>query len=263
MLAFPATAPAAGPKAPASPIPARPSGHVHSVESAGMLDGPGLRYVVFLAGCPLRCLYCHNPDTQCLSASPVRSAEELLAEIAALRPFLRRGGVTISGGEPLVQAGFLKTLLRGVKALGLHTAVDTTGYLGGRVDDELLALTDLWLLDLKSIVPETYRRVTGVEVAPTLDFARRLSAGRHPLWLRFVLVPGLTDAVENIEGIARFAASLGTALERVEVLPFHKLGEQKWRQLGLDYTLADTPPPAPETTAEVRERFRTHGLTVY
>lgn len=242
-------------------LPARTAGHVHSVESAGMLDGPGLRYVVFLAGCPLRCQYCHNPDTQCLSASPLRQAGEILGEIAALRPFLRRGGVTFSGGEPLVQAGFLKTLLRGAKALGLHTAVDTTGHLGGRVDDELLALTDLWLLDLKSFVPETHRRVTGVEVGPTLDFARRLAAGGHRLWLRFVLVPGLTDAPENIDGVARFAAGLGSAVERVEVLPFHKMGEHKWRQLGLDYRLADTQPPDPETTERARGRFRALGLT--
>jgi pyruvate formate lyase activating enzyme len=227
-----------------------------------MLDGPGVRFVAFLAGCPLRCLYCHNPDTACLTDSPLRDADDLLAEIRAQLPFLRRGGgVTISGGEPLVQPEFVKTLLRGAKSLGLHTAIDTTGYLGRRVDDEHLALTDLWLLDVKSFVPETYRAVTGVDLAPTLEFARRLAAAGKKMWLRFVVVPGLTDAPDNIDGVARFAASLGSAVERVEVLPFHKLGEYKWAQLGRPYALGSTPAATPAQAEAARARFRAHGLT--
>lgn len=235
-------------------------GRVHSVESAGMLDGPGVRFVAFLAGCPLRCLYCHNPDTACLTDSPLRSGDDLLAEIRRHLPFIRRGGVTISGGEPMVQPEFVKVLLRGAKTLGLHSAIDTTGYLGRRVDDEHLALTDLWLLDVKSYVPETYRSVTGVDLAPTLEFARRLAAAGKKMWLRFVLVPGLTDAPENIDGVARFAASLGSAVQRVEVLPFHKLGEYKWAQLGRTYTLQNTPAASPAEAEAARERFRSHGL---
>jgi pyruvate formate lyase activating enzyme len=238
-------------------------GRVHSIESAGMLDGPGIRFVAFLAGCPLRCLYCHNPDTQCLTDSPLRDADELLGEVRAQLPFIRRGGLTISGGEPLVQPAFVKTLLRGAKAMGLHTAIDTTGYLGRNVDAELLQLTDLWLLDIKSYVPETYRQVTGVDLAPTLEFARRLAAEHRQMWIRFVLVPGLTDAPDNIDGVARFAASLGPAVNRVEVLPFHKLGEHKWKQLSRAYTLDATPPAGPEQTEAARARMRAHGLTVF
>lgn len=251
--------------APASAAPGEPvrAGRVHSIETAGMLDGPGIRQVVFLSGCPLRCLYCHNPDTVCLGNGELRGVGELLADLARRRAFLRGGGLTVSGGEPLVQPGFVKALLAGAKELGLHTAVDTSGYLGARVDDELLALTDLWLLDIKSLLPATYRRVTGVEVAPTLAFARRLAAASRPMWIRFVLVPGLTDSVENIESLAAFVASLGPAVERVEVLPFHKMGEAKWRELGLAYTLTGTPPPAPGATEAARMIFRSLGLDAY
>ena len=228
-----------------------------------MLDGPGIREVIFLSGCPLRCLYCHNPDTACLSNGEERGAEELLNDLARRRHFLRHGGLTLSGGEPLVQIGFVKTLLRGAKQLGLHTAVDTSGFLGERVDVEILALTDLWLLDIKSWLPETYRRVTGVALAPTLKFAQRLAAAYRPMWIRFVLVPGLTDAEENVRGVAEFTSTLGSAVERVEVLPFHKLGEAKWEANGLPYTLRETPPPTPEATEAARAIFREGGLLVY
>lgn len=239
------------------------AGHVHSIETAGMLDGPGIRQVIFLTGCPLRCLYCHNPDTVCLGNGELRSAGELLADLARRRTFLRGGGLTISGGEPLVQPGFVKALLAGAKELGLHTAVDTSGYLGARVDDELMALTDLWLLDIKSFTPATYKRVTGVDVEPTLAFARRLAALKRPMWIRFVLVPGLTDAAENIEGIAAFVAGLRDAVERVEVLPFHKMGEAKWASSGLTYTLQNTPPATPEQVNKARMIFRGVGLEVF
>lgn len=245
------------------PIEGALTGRVHSIETAGMLDGPGIRQVIFLTGCPLRCQYCHNPDTACFTNGTEQSAETLLSDIARRRHFLQHGGLTLSGGEPLVQIGFVKTLLRGAKQLGLHTAVDTSGFLGARVDDELLALTDLWLLDIKSWMPETYRKVTGVELAPTLHFAQRLATAHRPMWIRFVLVPGLTDAEENIRGVADFTASLGRAVERVEVLPFHKMGEAKWEANGLPYTLHDTPPPTPEATESARAIFRTRGLPVY
>lgn len=255
--AYPSTS---APAAVCEPVRA---GCVHSIETAGMLDGPGIRQVVFLTGCPLRCLYCHNPDAMCLNHGELRSATELLADLARRRAFLRGGGLTVSGGEPLVQPGFVKALFAGAKELGLHTAIDTSGYLGARVDDELMALTDLWLLDIKSFLPATYKRVTGVDVEPTLAFARRLAALKRPMWIRFVLVPGLTDAVENIEGLAAFVAGLGPAVERVEVLPFHKMGECKWKELGMPYTLADTPPPTPEATEAARVIFRSVGLDVF
>jgi len=232
-------------------------GRVHSVESGGMIDGPGVRFVVFLSGCPLRCLYCHNPDTASPQNGEPRHVDSLLEDIRRQRKFLQ--GVTISGGEPLAQVDFCKELLRGVRAMGLHTAIDTSGHLGEHVDDELLALTDLWLLDIKSSDAETQLRTTGVDREPARAFARRLSAARRPMWIRFVLVPGLTDAVENITGVAEFAASLGDAVERVEVLPFHQMGKHKWEALGRVYQLADTLPATVEQAEAAREIFRRHG----
>jgi pyruvate formate lyase activating enzyme len=232
-------------------------GRVHSVESGGMIDGPGVRYVAFLSGCPLRCLYCHNPDTASPLNGEVRTAASLVDEIRRQRHFLK--GVTISGGEPLAQAGFCKEVFRGVRDLGLHTAIDTSGHLGDHVDDELLALTDLWLLDIKSSDPATHLRTTGVDREPARTFARRLSAAGRPMWIRFVLVPGLTDAKENIAGVAEFAATLGPTVERIEVLPFHQMGRHKWDALGRVYQLADTPPATPEEAEAAREIFRQHG----
>ncbi|MDF3058223.1 MAG: pflA [Rariglobus sp.] len=240
-----------------------PQGRVHSIESAGMLDGPGIRHVIFLSGCPLRCLYCHNPDTVCAENGGLRHADQLMVDVARRRAFLKGGGLTISGGEPLAQPGFVKTLLTGAKALGLHTAVDTSGHLGARVDDEMLALTDLWLLDIKSFDPVTYKRVTGVDRGPTLAFARRLAIRKRPMWIRFVLVPGLTDAVENIEGVAAFVVGLGPAVERVDVLPFHKMGEAKWEATGRFYSLGATQPTTPAATEAARAIFRAKGLKTF
>jgi len=171
------------------------------------------------------------------------------------------GGVTISGGEPLLQPRFTGAVLRRCRDAGLHTALDTSGYLGARADDRLLDATDLVLLDIKSWDRATYRAVTGRPLGPTLDFARRLADRGTALWIRFVLVPGLTDAVANVAGLAEFAASLST-LERVEVLPFHRLGERKYEQLGLPVRLATTAPPNAELLDRVRGQFRECGLTV-
>ena len=232
-------------------------GRVHSVESGGMIDGPGVRYVAFLSGCPLRCLYCHNPDTANPNHGDARTAESLLNDIRRQRHFLH--GVTLSGGEPLAQPGFCKEVLRGARELGLHTAIDTSGHLGDHVDDELLALTDLWLLDIKSSDPATHHRTTGVDREPARAFAKRLAAAARPMWIRFVLVPGLTDATDNIAGVAAFAATLGPSVERIEVLPFHQMGRHKWDALGKVYQLADTPPATPEQADAARDIFRQHG----
>jgi len=238
------------------------TGWVHSVETGGTVDGPGVRYVLFLSGCPLRCRYCHNPDTHHLHDGTPTSAAAVLADIAPFAAFLKRahGGVTVSGGEPLVQPEFTAAILRGAKGLGLHTALDTSGFLGSHADDYLLADTDLVLLDIKAWREETYQRLTGgVKLRPTLEFAERLAALGRPVWLRYVLVPGLTDDMAEIAGLAEFAAGLGV-VERVDVLPFHKMGEYKWRSLGLPYTLADTQPPAPALVEQARARFRAVGL---
>jgi len=171
-----------------------------------------------------------------------------------------QGGLTISGGEALVQPAFTQRIFSAAKSLGLHTALDTSGFLGDHATDEYLKSVDLVILDIKSWDPETYRRVTKQEVGPTLRFAERLAAMNKPVWVRFVLVPGLTDAPANVEGVAEFVAPMKN-VEWVEILPFHQLGAFKWKELGLDYQLADTPPASPELVARVIGQFRTRGAT--
>lgn len=239
-------------------------GSVHSWELVTAVDGPGTRMTTFLAGCPLRCLYCHNPDTMNANRGlPVR-ADDLLARIRRYRGVFRAsgGGITLSGGEVLAQPAFARRVLRGAKELGVHTAIDTSGFLGGNADDAMLADVDLVLLDVKAGDEDTYRRVTGRALAPTLAFGRRLAAAGIETWVRYVLVPGLTDDPSTICPVADYAASLGT-VSRVEVLPFHQLGRDKWAELGLDYALAATPPPTPEQLATTRAIFRDRGLVTY
>lgn len=236
-------------------------GYVHSVETAGTVDGPGIRFVLFLNGCPLRCKYCHNPDTWQIKRGELRHAKEILEEIRTYRDFLIRakGGVTISGGEPLMQPAFLETLLQGCKDMGLHTALDTSGHLGHLATDRLLDLVDLVLLDIKSGNKTTYRHTTGKALQPTLDFAARLSARGTPMWIRFVLVPGLTDAPENIRAVARIIARLDT-VKRVEILPFHQLAAYKYAKLGLDYALKDTPQAQPADVVRAWSLFSEEGV---
>lgn len=239
-----------------------PVGFVHSFDVSTGVDGPGTRFVAFLAGCPLRCRYCHSPDTWYQRNGRVTTVDELVLEIRRYERFIKvaGGGVTLSGGEPLQQAPFTAAVLRRCKEMRLHTALDTSGYLGDRATPELLDATDLVLLDVKSWDPATYRRVTRTgEVAPTLRFARRLAERGTPIWIRFVLVPGLTDEVANVAGIADFVATLPT-VQRVEVLPFHRLGAHKYREMGIAYPCADTEPPTGELLDRVRAQFIERGL---
>ncbi|MGD8500718.1 MAG: pyruvate formate-lyase-activating protein [Phycisphaerales bacterium] len=239
------------------------SGYIHSYETMGTADGPGIRLVLFLTGCPLRCQYCHNPDTWRLQNGSRATVDEVMGEIGKYADFLIEsdGGVTISGGEPLVQPGFLAGILRCCKEIGLHTALDTSGFLGRRMTDPMLADTDLVLLDIKSSIPEVYRAVTGASIEPTLEFARRLDANGTPVWIRYVLVPGLTDDFDNVEGVADFVATLAN-VERVEILPFHKMGEHKWEALNLDYRLKNTESPSKVLVERIQDQFRQRGLTV-
>ncbi len=240
------------------------TGSVHSWDISTGVDGPGTRFVAFLAGCPLRCRYCHSPDTWYQRNGTPTTADELLTQIRRYERFIKvaGGGVTLSGGEPLQQAEFTQAVLRRAKDLGLHTALDTSGFLGDRATDSLLDATDLVLLDIKSWDPAVYRRVTRTgEIAPTVRFARRLAERGTPMWIRFVLVPGLTDDPANVGGIAGFLATLPT-VERVEVLPFHRLGAHKYRELGVPFLCADADPPSPEEVERVRRQFRENGLTV-
>lgn len=239
-------------------------GSVHSFDISTGVDGPGTRFVAFLAGCPLRCLYCHSPDTWYRRSGRRMTVDELVLEIRRYERFIKvaGGGVTLSGGEPLRQPDFTAEVLRRCRALGLHTALDTSGFLGDRAGDDLLDATDLVLLDVKSWDPATYRRVTRTgDVRPTVRFARRLAARGTRMWIRYVLVPGLTDDPANVAGVADLVAGLST-VERVDVLPFHRLGAGKYRELGIPFPLADTEPPTPEQVEQVRDRFRERGLVV-
>ena len=239
-------------------------GYYHSYEITGSVNGPGVRFMLYLSGCPLRCQYCQNPDMWTLRNGRPVTVGRMLNEVAKYASFIRtaHGGITVSGGEPMLQARFLEALLRRCKQdLGLHTAVDTSGFLGARASEDFLDLVDLFLLDIKAGDEELCQLVTSAELEPTLRFARRLSGRGNRMWLRYVLVPGLTDAEDDVEKAARFMSTLAH-VERVEVLPFHQLGAGKWADLRLPYQLADLPPAAPELVRRAEAQFRAHGLTV-
>jgi pyruvate formate lyase activating enzyme len=238
-------------------------GYVHSYETSSRYDGPGLRAVLFVSGCLLRCTYCHNPDTWHLKDGTRISAQEVIDRLGSFASALRAldGGLTISGGEPLVQVDFTRRILAAAKSMGLHTAIETSGFLGARADDAYLANLDLVLLDVKSFDPETYLRVTGLELGPTLRFAERLAALGKRTWVRFTLVPGLTDNPANVEGLARFVAPMAN-VEWVEVQPFHQLGAFKWKAMNLEYKESSTPSPTSDLINRVSEQFRTAGCNV-
>jgi pyruvate formate lyase activating enzyme len=239
-------------------------GFLHSYTTGSAVDGPGVRVVGWTTGCMWRCRYCHNPDTWTITNGlpvPVaRAAEELRKYRDGLR--MMKGGFTLSGGEPLMQHRFAAKLTAASKAMGIHTAIETNGYFGDKLSDEDLASIDLVLLGIKSWGSDRHKALTGMDLEPTLAFARRLAALRKPVWIRFVLVPGLTDAPEIVGGIAGFAASLGN-VERVEVLPFHQMGKFKWERLGLEYSLRDVAGPTLQATELVCKTFQSAGLKAY
>jgi pyruvate formate lyase activating enzyme len=236
-------------------------GFLHSFTTGSTVDGPGVRVVGWTAGCQWRCLYCHNPDTWNITNGTPVALAQAVGELGKYRHGLKtmRGGFTLSGGEPLIQHRFAVRLFAAAREMGIHTALDTNGYLGDRLDDSELELIDLVLLDIKGWDRERHRRLTGRDVIQTLDFALRLAERERPVWVRYVLVPGLTDDEEEIRNVARFASSLGN-VERVDVLPFHQMGRFKWASLGIGYALGDVEPPAPEAVERARDIFRAEGL---
>ena len=239
-------------------------GFLHSFTTGSAVDGPGVRVVGWTAGCQWRCLYCHNPDTWNMRNGTPVTLERAVEVLGKFRHGLKvmSGGFTLSGGEPLMQDRFAVRLFAAARAMGIHTALDTNGHLGDRLSDAELEEIDLVLLDIKSWDPERHRRLTGKDIGPTLAFALRLAERRRPVWLRYVLVPGLTDDAEGVEHVARFAADLGN-VERVDVLPFHQMGRFKWKSLGLDYKLADIEPATPEAVERACELFRAEGLKAF
>src|ERR1700730_12288793 len=232
-------------------------GYAHSYETASRYDGLGLRVVLFVSGCLLRCTYCHNPDTWHLKDGTYVSVDQVLRRLGDFAPAIRDlgGGLTISGGEPMVQLAFTRRIFAGAKEMGLHTAIQTSGFLGDRADESYLSAIDHVLLDIKSSDPDTYRRVTGRDLVPTLRFAERLALLSKPVWVRFTLVPGATDDPADVGGIARFVAPMKN-VEWVEVQPFHQMGAFKWKAMGLEYKLENTLPPSRDLVNRVIEQFR-------
>lgn len=239
-------------------------GYIHSYEVGSTVDGPGLRFVAFVTGCLLRCQYCHNPDTwHKYNGHPV-TVSRAMREIGKYAHVLKvaKGGITISGGEPMLQRPFVTRIFRRCKALGIHTCMDTSGRLGDKMTDEDLMDIDLNLLDIKSGDPDIYKKVTRQPLQPTLDYAQRLSGLGRPMWIRYVLVPGLTDGHDNVQKVADFVAGLKT-VERIEILRFHQMGSDKWHKLKLEYPLENFEAPDAELTERVRGQFRTTGFPVY
>jgi pyruvate formate lyase activating enzyme len=240
-------------------------GFLHSFTTGSTVDGPGVRVVAWTSGCMWRCLYCHNPDTWTMrNGVPVtiaRAGDELRKYRRGLSSM--GGGFTLSGGDPLMQHRFAVKLFAVAKSMGIHTALDTNGYYGERLEDDDLEQIDLVLLDLKTWDAERHRQLTGMDNAPTLEFARRLAERRRPIWVRYVLVPGLTDDPDDVAQTARFAASLNGQVQRVDVLPFHQMGRYKWHKLGKEYALENTKPPDGSLIERTIGVFRAAGLTTH
>lgn len=237
-------------------------GFFHSFTTGSAVDGPGIRLVAWTTACMFRCQYCHNPDTWTLRNGIPVTLERAIEGVRKYANGLKmmHGGFTLSGGEPLMQARFAARLFRAVKGMGVHTAIETNGYFGDHLSDEELRDIDLVILDMKAFTPQQHERVTGLkDNEEVLTFARRLARLGRPMWIRYVLVPGLTDDAEEMKAVAEFGASLGV-VERVEVLPFHQLGQYKWERLGLGYKLAETSPPTQDCLAKAISIFRDAGL---
>jgi pyruvate formate lyase activating enzyme len=236
-------------------------GFLHSFTTGSAVDGPGIRLVAWTTSCMFRCRYCHNPDTWTLSNGiPVplsRAIEQVQKYANGLKAM--NGGFTLSGGEPLMQDRFASRLFAAVKQMGVHTAIETNGYYGERMSDDELRTIDLVILDMKAFTRTQHELVTGLQNQDVLEFCDRLAELKRPMWLRYVLVPGLTDIPEEMEAVAEFGASLGV-VERAEILPFHQMGRYKWENLKLDYTLEKTEPPTNESIAKAVAIFREAGL---
>lgn len=230
-------------------------GKIHSTESFGTVDGPGIRFVIFMQGCPMRCLYCHNPDTWDFGGGTEMTADELLAEYESCRAFVS-GGITVTGGEPLMQKEFVTELFKKAKNRGIHTCIDTSGagfLLEKATDfDELMANTDLVMLDIKHIDDKEHRKLTGMGNRSVFNFAEYVSRKGVDIWLRHVVVPGITDKKEDWYKIGLFASTLST-LKAVDVLPYHDMGKNKYEAMGIDYPLKDISPLDKQIAAEAKE----------
>lgn len=229
-------------------------GNIHSLESCGTVDGPGIRFVVFMQGCPLRCKYCHNPDSWRVGVNKNFSVLEILEKYNGVKEFCK-GGITVTGGEPLMQMDFVTALFKTAKEQGIHTALDTSGVLFNRANtekiDELLEFTDLVLLDIKHIDNEEHKKLTGLPNVNILDFAKYLSEIGKPMWVRHVVVPGITFNPEYLKQLGSFLATLKN-IKALDVLPYHDMAIPKYENLGIDYPLKGVPPLTKEQALEAR-----------
>ncbi len=232
------------------------TGHIHSTESFGTVDGPGVRFVVFFQGCPMRCKYCHNPDTWDFSGGTERTAEDLMKEYDSYKEFFKTGGITATGGEPLVQAEFLAQLFKLAKSKGVHTCLDTSA---GVYDpnshekiDEALKYTDLVMLDIKHIDNDCHKKLTGIGNRNILAFAEHIRDLGIPVWIRHVVVPGITDKYEELFALGEYLSNLSN-LKALDVLPYHDMAKTKYQELGLEYPLGNTPPLTKEEAIKARE----------
>lgn len=238
-------------------------GKIHSIETCGTVDGPGVRYVVFMQGCLLRCAYCHNPDTWHLNDGKEVSTDEIFNDVKRYIPYMKAsgGGVTLSGGEPTLQVEFCTDLFKKLKTEKIHTAIDTSGFADIEKVEELVKYTDLFLLDIKHIDDEGHKKLTGVSNKKTLKFAKYLSDIDKKVWIRHVIVPGITDDMEEIKKLADFVSSLKN-VDRVEILPYHKMGVYKYEALGIPYSLKGINPPDTSKIEEIKEEFRKRDIKV-
>lgn len=231
-------------------------GNIHSIETCGTVDGPGIRFVVFTQGCPMRCQYCHNPDSWTTEQNKKLSVDEILQKYDGVKEFLRNGGLTVTGGEPLLQIDFVTALFKAAKQKKIHTALDTSGVLFNRKNtskiDELLKYTDLVMLDIKHIDDAEHKKLTGMSNVNILDFAKYLSEKNIPMWIRHVVVPNITDKDEYLEKLGKFLATLKT-VQALDVLPYHDMAIPKYENLGLDYPLKGVPPLTKQEAIRARD----------
>lgn len=236
-------------------------GHIHSTESFGAADGPGVRFIVFMQGCHMRCRYCHNPDTWKMDGGDEVTADEILKRALRFKPYWgKAGGITISGGEPLLQIDFVIELFKKAKELGINTCIDTAGNPFTKEEpffskfEELMKYTDLLLLDLKEINPARHKDLTGFDNSNIIEMAKYLSEINKPVWIRHVLVPEHSDFDEDLDALGDFIDTLSN-VDRVEILPYHTLGKFKWENLGIPYTLESISPPSAERIENAKQRI--------
>lgn len=237
------------------------TGRIHSIETFGAVDGPGIRYVLFVQGCPLNCLYCHNPDSWDETQGKVVTSEEIAKDIKSYKNYIKKGGVTISGGEPLVQPEFVIDVINRCKAMGLHTAVDTAGSFALQISKPVIDACDMLLLDIKALDNDVCKELTGKfndNTIATLNYCEKI---QKPVWIRHVLVPNITLIPEKLERLSDFLEPY-KCIQNIELLPFHKMGEFKWAELGKEYKLTDTPIPTKEEIQQAKEIFQSRNLPI-